>query len=64
MMPEWPGIPALDLGVGRGAGASTAALQDTNASLLCRSWLKPVEVLKVSGLRHRVKVVAGGAPVT
>jgi len=67
------GFSVTDIGVDRSAADFIAAVKETNATLVGASALltttmseqrKIIEALKEAGLRERVKVMVGGAPVT
>ena len=73
MMIEGTGIRVIDLGVDCDAGKIVQAVKDNNADIVCLSSLLTttmmyqkdiIEALKAAGLRDRVKVMVGGAPVT
>jgi 5-methyltetrahydrofolate--homocysteine methyltransferase len=73
MMIEGRGIEVIDLGVDCGSDKIIDAVQTSDARVLCLSALltttmmaqkDTVEALKAAGLRDRVKVMVGGAPVT
>ncbi len=73
MMLEGKEMRVIDLGVNVPAGAFVAAAQEHNASIICCSALltstmnrmKDVVDLAVStGIRERVKIMIGGAPIT
>ncbi len=73
MMIEGTGINVIDLGVDCSAEKVVAAVQEHNASLVCLSALltttmfyqkEIIDALKAAGLRDKVKVMVGGAPVT
>jgi 5-methyltetrahydrofolate--homocysteine methyltransferase len=73
MMIEGKGIEINDLGVDCGEDKIVAAVRDSGAKVLCLSALLTttmmaqkdvIEALKAAGLRDRVKVMIGGAPVT
>jgi corrinoid protein of di/trimethylamine methyltransferase len=67
------GFQVTDIGVDRPAADFVAAVKETNATLVGASALltttmseqqKIIEALREAGLRDRVKVMVGGAPVT
>jgi corrinoid protein of di/trimethylamine methyltransferase len=67
------GFSVTDIGIDRPASEFVAAVKETNATLVGASALltttmpeqrKLVEALAEAGLRERVKVMVGGAPVT
>jgi corrinoid protein of di/trimethylamine methyltransferase len=67
------GFRVTDIGIDKPASAFIAAVQETGATLIGASALltttipeqqKIIEVLEEAGLRGRVKVMVGGAPVT
>lgn len=67
------GFQVTDIGIDRSAADFVAAVKETQATLVGASALltttmpqqqKIVEALKEAGLRERVKVMVGGAPVT
>jgi 5-methyltetrahydrofolate--homocysteine methyltransferase len=73
MMIEGKGIEVNDLGVDCGEDTIVAAVRDSGAKVLCLSALLTttmmaqktvIEALKTAGLRDKVKVMIGGAPVT
>lgn len=73
MMIEGTGIRVIDLGVDCDADKIVQAVKDNNADIVCLSSLLTttmmyqkdiIEALKAAGLRDRVKVMVGGAPVT
>ena len=73
MMIEGKGIEVKDLGVDCGEDTIVAAVRDSSAKVLCLSALLTttmmsqktvIEALKAAGLRDKVKVMIGGAPVT
>ena len=73
MMIEGKGIEVLDLGVDCGSEKIVEAVKDSDAKVLCLSALltttmmaqkDAIEALKTAGLRNKVKVMVGGAPVT
>jgi len=73
MMLESAGFSVVDLGVDVPEEKFIAALTDGNARLLCLSALltttmpmmkATLKALEVAGLKDRVKVMVGGAPVT
>ena len=73
MMIEGTGIRVIDLGVDCDADKVVQAVKEYNADIVCLSSLLTttmlyqrdiIEALKAAGLRDRVKVMIGGAPVT
>jgi 5-methyltetrahydrofolate--homocysteine methyltransferase len=73
MMIEGRGIEVVDLGVDCGSEKIIDAIKSTDAKVVCLSALltttmmaqkEIIEALKAAGLRDRVKVMVGGAPVT
>jgi 5-methyltetrahydrofolate--homocysteine methyltransferase len=73
MMIEGKGIEVMDLGVDGGSEKIVEAVKDSDAKVLCLSALltttmmaqkDTIEALKAAGLRDKVKVMVGGAPVT
>ncbi|MDR1443318.1 MAG: corrinoid protein [Treponema sp.] len=73
MMIEGRGIEVVDLGVDCGSDKIIDAVKNTDARVVCLSALLTttmmaqkdvIEALKAAGLRDRVKVMVGGAPVT
>ncbi len=73
MMIEGTGIRVVDLGVDCDADKVVQAVKDNNADIVCLSSLLTttmmyqkdiIEALKAAGLRDKVKVMVGGAPVT
>jgi 5-methyltetrahydrofolate--homocysteine methyltransferase len=73
MMIEGRGIEVVDLGVDCGSEKIIDAVKNSDARVLCLSALLTttmmaqkdvIEALKAAGLRDRVKVMVGGAPVT
>jgi len=73
MMIEGKGIEVIDLGVDCGSEKIVEAVKDSDAKVLCLSALltttmmaqkDTIEALKAAGLRDKVKVMIGGAPVT
>jgi corrinoid protein of di/trimethylamine methyltransferase len=72
-MLEGAGFEVLDLGVDVSAGRFLEAVRDRNPDILALSALltttlpemkKTIDALGAAGIRHRVKVIIGGAPVT
>ncbi len=70
---EGGGFEVIDLGVDVAPEQFVATVRDTNANIICLSALLTVtmlsmkttiEALRAAGLRDRVKVLIGGAPVT
>jgi 5-methyltetrahydrofolate--homocysteine methyltransferase len=73
MMIEGKGIEVIDLGVDCANNKIIDAVQNSNARVLCLSALltttmlaqkEVIDTLKAVGLRDRVKIMVGGAPVT
>jgi len=73
MMIEGKGIEVEDLGVDCDTQAVVDKIKDTDAKVLCLSALltttmaaqkEVIDALKDAGLRDKVKVMVGGAPVT
>ncbi len=73
MMIEGQGIKCVDLGVDVAPETIVAAVKEHNADLVCLSALLTttmggqkdvIDALKEAGLRERVKVMIGGAPIT
>lgn len=73
MMLEGTGIACVDLGVDVPPEKVVRAVQENNAQLVCLSSLLTttmvsqkdvIDALEKAGLRSRVKVMVGGAPVT
>jgi 5-methyltetrahydrofolate--homocysteine methyltransferase len=73
MMIEGKGIEVLDLGVDCANEKIIEAVQNSGAKVLCLSALltttmqmqkETIDALKAAGIRDRVKVMVGGAPVT
>ena len=73
MMIEDTGIRVIDLGVDCSAEKVVNAVREYNADIVCLSSLLTttmlyqkdiIEALKAAGLRDKVKVMVGGAPVT
>jgi 5-methyltetrahydrofolate--homocysteine methyltransferase len=73
MMIEGKGIEVVDLGVDCGSEKIVEAVKDSDAKVLCLSALltttmmaqkDAIEALKTAGLRDKVKIMVGGAPVT
>ena len=73
MMIEGQGIEVLDLGVDCPSEKIIESLQNSEATVLCLSALLTttmtmqkdiIDALKTAGLRNKVKVMVGGAPVT
>jgi 5-methyltetrahydrofolate--homocysteine methyltransferase len=73
MMIEGKGIKVIDLGIDCGSEKIIEAVQDSDAKVLCLSALltttmmmqkEVIDALKEAGLRDKVKVMVGGAPVT
>jgi len=73
MMIEGRGVEVLDLGVDVAHEKIVEVVRDSDAKVLCLSALltttmlsqkEAIEALKAAGLRDKVKVMIGGAPVT
>jgi 5-methyltetrahydrofolate--homocysteine methyltransferase len=73
MMIEGKGIEAIDLGVDVSAEKVVETVKTTDAKVVCLSALLTttmlaqkdiIDALKAAGLRDKVKVMVGGAPVT
>jgi len=73
MMIEGKGIEVVDLGVDCGSEKIVETVKNSDAKVLCLSALltttmmaqkDTIEALKAAGLRDKVKVMVGGAPVT
>lgn len=73
MMIEGTGIRVIDLGVDCSAEKVVDAVKEYNADIVCLSSLLTttmlyqkdiIDALKAAGLRDKVKVMVGGAPVT
>ena len=73
MMIEGTGIRVVDLGVDCSAEKIVEAVKENNADIVCLSALLTttmmyqkdiIDALKAAGLRDKVKVMVGGAPVT
>ena len=73
MMIEGTGIRVIDLGVDCSAEKIVEAVKENNADIVCLSALLTttmmyqkdiIDALKAAGLRDKVKVMVGGAPVT
>ena len=73
MMIEGKGVEVLDLGVDCPNEKIVETVQNSDAKVLCLSALltttmfaqkEVIEALKAAGLRDKVKVMVGGAPVT
>lgn len=73
MMIEGKGVEVIDLGVDCGNEKIIEAVQNSDAKVLCLSALLTttmpgqkdvIDALKAAGLRDKVKVMVGGAPVT
>jgi len=73
MMIEGKGIEVIDLGVDCPSEKIMETVQSSGAGVLCLSALltttminqgEVINALKTAGLRDRIKVMAGGAPVT
>jgi len=73
MMIEGKGIEVVDLGVDCAHEKIVEAVKDSDAKVLCLSALltttmmaqkEVIEALKTAGIRDKVKIMVGGAPVT
>ena len=73
MMIEGKGIEVIDLGIDCDSDKIIDAVQKSNAKVVCLSALltttmlmqkEIIDALKAAGLRDKVKVMVGGAPVT
>ena len=73
MMIESGGLEVFDVGVDVAPSTFVAAVNEKNAGLLCLSALltttmpmmkKTIEALVAGGIRKKVKILVGGAPVT
>ena len=73
MMIEGTGIKVVDLGVDCTAEKVVEAVKENDADIVCLSALLTttmmyqkdiIDTLKAAGLRDKVKVMIGGAPVT
>lgn len=73
MMIEGTGLRVIDLGVDCSADTVVEAVKEHDADIVCLSSLLTttmlyqkdiIEALKAAGLRDKVKVMVGGAPVT
>ena len=73
MMIEGTGIRVVDLGVDCDCEKVVNAVKENNADIVCLSSLLTttmmyqkdiIEALKTAGLRDKVKIMVGGAPVT
>jgi len=73
MMIEGTGVKVIDLGVDCDGQKVVEAVKETGANLVCLSALLTttmdsqrdiIEALKAAGLRDKVKVMVGGAPIT
>ncbi|MDR0377726.1 MAG: corrinoid protein [Spirochaetaceae bacterium] len=73
MMIEGNGIEVLDLGVDCGAEKVVDAIKDSGAGVVCLSALltttmmaqkDTIDAIQSAGMRDRVKIMVGGAPVT
>jgi 5-methyltetrahydrofolate--homocysteine methyltransferase len=73
MMIEGKGIEVVDLGVDCGGEKIVEAVQNSGAKVVCLSALltttmlaqkEIIDTLKAAGLRDKVKIMVGGAPVT
>lgn len=73
MMIEGTGVKVIDLGIDVSADRFVAAIKETNATVVCLSALltttmlyqkEVIDAIKEAGLRDKVKILVGGAPVT
>ena len=73
MMIEGKGIEAIDLGVDCSCEKIVEAVRDSDAKVVCLSALltttmlmqkETIDAIKAAGLRDKVKIMVGGAPVT
>ena len=73
MMIEGKGVEVIDLGVDCGTEKIVESLQNSDAKVLCLSALltttmlsqkDTIDAIKAAGLRNKVKIMVGGAPVT
>lgn len=73
MMLEGAGLEVVDLGVDASPEKVVDAIKETEATVVCLSALLTttmtaqkdiIEAIKAAGLRNKVKVMVGGAPVT
>ena len=73
MMIEGKGVEVIDLGVDCASEKIVETVQSSNARVVCLSALltttmmnqkEVIDALKTAGLRDKVKVMVGGAPVT
>jgi 5-methyltetrahydrofolate--homocysteine methyltransferase len=73
MMLESAGLDVTDLGVDIAPEKFAAAVQEKQANILCMSALltttmpmmaKTIETIIENGLRDKIKIMVGGAPVT
>ena len=73
MMIEGKGVETIDLGVDVGSEKIVETVQSSDAKVVCLSALltttmlmqkETIDALKAAGLRDKVKVMVGGAPVT
>ena len=73
MMIEGKGVEVIDLGVDCASEKIVEAVRDSDAKVVCLSALltttmlsqkEAIDALKAAGLRGKVKVMVGGAPVT
>ena len=73
MMIEGKGVEAIDLGVDCSAEKIVETVKNSDAKVVCLSALltttmlsqkEVIDALKTAGLRDKVKVMVGGAPVT
>jgi len=73
MMIEGKGVETIDLGVDVASEKIIESVQSTGAKVLCLSALltttmlsqkEVIDALKAAGIRDKVKVMVGGAPVT
>ncbi|MCP4108709.1 MAG: cobalamin-binding protein [Desulfobacteraceae bacterium] len=73
LMCEGAGFEVINLGVNVSPDQFVSAIRDNNADMLCLSALltttmpemkKTVKAIEASGLREKIKIMIGGAPVT
>ena len=73
MMIEGKGVEVIDLGVDCSSEKIVETVQSSNAKVICLSALltttmlsqkEVIDALKTAGIRDKVKVMVGGAPVT
>ena len=73
LLQKGKGIEVVDLGVDCASEKIIEAVRDSDAKVLCLSALltttmmaqkETIDALKTAGLRDKVKIMVGGAPVT